>query len=253
MQVILFDLDGTLTDSGPGIMRSVQYALEKMGRPVVDLQALRCFVGPPLKEQFMAYAGFDDGEALEAIRYYRERYMDKGMFENEVYPGIEDILKLLVDRGRILAVASSKPEVYVRQILDHFGLSGYFREIVGAELDGRTSKSEVIEEALRRLGMSTHRQAVLMVGDRDYDVIGAHHCGLQCIGVAYGYGSREELKKAGAAYVADSVSCLAVLAESDEDGGNQQYRYGQFPGGAPGVYVGESECPDRIGCTGAAI
>ena len=217
MQVILFDLDGTLTDSGPGIMRSVQYALEKMGRPVVDLQALRCFVGPPLKEQFMAYAGFDDGEALEAIRYYRERYTDKGMFENEVYPGIEDILKLLVDRGRILAVASSKPEVYVRQILDHFGLSGYFREIVGAELDGRTSKSEVIEEALRRLGMSTHRQAVLMVGDRDYDVIGAHHCGLQCIGVAYGYGSREELKKAGAAYVADSVSGLAVLAESDED------------------------------------
>lgn len=217
MQVILFDLDGTLTDSGPGIMRSVQYALEKMGRQVVDLQALRCFVGPPLKEQFMAYAGFDDGEALEAIRYYRERYTDKGMFENEVYPGVEDILRLLVDRGRILAVASSKPEVYVRQILDHFGLSGYFREIVGAELDGRTSKSEVIEEALRRLGMSNHRQAVLMVGDRDYDVIGAHHCGLQCIGVAYGYGSREELQKAGAAYVANTVSDLAVLAESDED------------------------------------
>ncbi|HCT90257.1 MAG TPA: hypothetical protein DF613_02565 [Lachnospiraceae bacterium] len=217
MQVILFDLDGTLTDSGPGIMRSVQYALEKMGRPVVDLQALRCFVGPPLKEQFMAYAGFDDGEALEAIRYYRERYTDKGMFENEVYPGVEDILKLLVDRGRILAVASSKPEVYVRQILDHFGLSVYFREIVGAELNGRTSKSEVIEEALKRLGMSNHRQAVLMVGDRDYDVIGAHHCGLQCIGVSYGYGSREELQKAGAAYVADSVSALAVLAESDED------------------------------------
>lgn len=217
MQVILFDLDGTLTDSGPGIMRSVQYALEKMGRPGVDLQALRCFVGPPLKEQFMAYAGFDDGEALEAIRYYRERYTDKGMFENEVYPGVEDILKFLAGRGRILAVASSKPEVYVRQILDHFGLSGYFREIVGAELNGRTSKSEVIEEALKRLGMSNHRQAVLMVGDRDYDVIGAHHCGLQCIGVAYGYGSREELEKAGAAYIAATVSDLAVLGESDED------------------------------------
>ena len=212
----MFDLDGTLTDSGPGIMRSVQYALEKMGRPGAELDALRCFVGPPLKEQFMDYAGFDDGEALKAIRYYRERYTDKGMFENEVYPGIEAILKLLVERGRILAVASSKPEVYVRQILDHFGLSGYFREIVGAELNGRTSKSEVIEEALKRLGMSTHRQAVLMVGDRDYDVIGAHHCGLQCIGVAYGYGSREELQKAGAAYIAETVADLALLAESDE-------------------------------------
>lgn len=215
MKVILFDLDGTLTDSAPGITACVQYALEKMGKPEEDADKLRCFVGPPLKEQFMSYAGFSEAEAMEAIRYYRERYTKSGMFENSLYPGVEELLAFLKDRGCVLAVASSKPEQFVRQILEYFHLTGYFTEIVGAGMDEkRTTKAEVIEEALKRLDMSSSRQDVVMVGDRSYDIIGAHECGIQCIGVGYGYGSMEELIKSGVTYVADSVEELEILAEN---------------------------------------
>lgn len=215
MKVILFDLDGTLTDSAPGITACVQYALEKMGKPEENAEALRCFVGPPLKDQFMSYAGFTEEEATEAVRYYRERYIKSGMYENSLYPGVEELLAFLKDRGCVLAVASSKPEQFVRQILEHFHLTGYFREIVGAGMDEkRTTKAEVIEEALKRLDMTSSRQDVVMVGDRSYDIIGAHECGIQCIGVGYGYGSMEELIKAGVTYVADSVEELEILAEN---------------------------------------
>ncbi len=215
MKVILFDLDGTLTDSAPGITACVQYALEKMGKPEENAEALRCFVGPPLKDQFMSYAGFTEEEATEAVRYYRERYTKSGMYENSLYPGVEELLAFLKDRGCVLAVASSKPEQFVRQILEHFHLTGYFREIVGAGMDEkRTTKAEVIEEALKRLDMTSSRQDVVMVGDRSYDIIGAHECGIQCIGVGYGYGSMEELIKAGVTYVADSVEELEILAEN---------------------------------------
>lgn len=215
MKVILFDLDGTLTDSAPGITACVQYALEKMGKPEENAEDLRCFVGPPLKDQFMSYAGFTEEEATEAVRYYRERYTKSGMYENSLYPGVEELLAFLKDRGCVLAVASSKPEQFVRQILEHFHLTGYFREIVGAGMDEkRTTKAEVIEEALKRLDMTSSRQDVVMVGDRSYDIVGAHECGIQCIGVGYGYGSMEELIKAGVTYVADSVEELEILAEN---------------------------------------
>ena len=219
MKVILFDLDGTLTDSGPGITACVQYALEKMGRPEPDLKKLEVFIGPPLMDQFMAYAGFSKEEAEEATKYYRERYTKTGMFENALYPGIEELLAYLKDQGCVLAVASSKPEVYVRQILEHFHLTGYFTEIVGAELEegGISKKEEVIEEALKRLHMESSRQDVVMVGDRCYDVLGAHACGIQCIGVAYGYGSMDELIKAGVTYVADSVEELEILAGNEKE------------------------------------
>ena len=215
MKVILFDLDGTLTDSAPGITACVQYALEKMGKPEEDADKLRCFVGPPLKDQFMSYAGFSEEEAMEAVRYYRERYTKSGMYENSLYPGVEELLAFLKDRGCVLAVASSKPEHFVRQILEHFHLTGYFTEIVGAGMDEkRTTKAEVIEEALKRLDMASSRQDVVMVGDRSYDIVGAHECGVQCIGVGYGYGSMEELINAGVTYVADSVEELEILAEN---------------------------------------
>lgn len=215
MKVILFDLDGTLTDSAPGITACVQYALEKMGKPEGDADKLRCFVGPPLKDQFMSYAGFSEEEAMEAVRYYRERYTKSGMYENSLYPGVEELLAFLKDRGCVLAVASSKPEHFVRQILEHFHLTGYFKEIVGAGMDEkRTTKAEVIEEALKRLDVVSSRQDVVMVGDRSYDIIGAHECGVQCIGVGYGYGSMEELINAGVTYVADSVEELEILAEN---------------------------------------
>lgn len=193
-QAILFDLDGTLTESGEGITKSVQYALEKIGKPEPDLDALRVFVGPPLLEQFMKYADLDRETAQQAVIFYRERYSTVGIYENRVYPGVEKMLEELRRKGYTLAVASSKPEFFVKKILEHFGLSPYFHEVVGSEMDGnRTGKSEVIEEALRRLHMEAHRERVLMIGDREHDVLGARKSGLDCLAVSYGYGDMEEL------------------------------------------------------------
>ena len=217
-QVILFDLDGTLTESGEGIINCVQYALEKLGKKEEHPENLQCFIGPPLKEQFMKYAGLSEKEGEKAVVYYRERYTTTGIFENRLYPKIPELLELLKINNKILAVASSKPEVYVKQILEHFQIADYFTAIVGSELDGRrTEKAEVIEEALRRMHLEEERDKVLMVGDRSHDVQGAISCGLQCIGVAYGYGSREELEKAGAVYIADSVEDLGILASPNDE------------------------------------
>lgn len=217
-QIILFDLDGTLTDSGEGITKSVQYALSHFGIMENNLEKLRCFVGPPLQEQFMEYAGLSREQAWKAVEFYRERYNSIGIYENRLYPKIKELLELLAVNDKILGVASSKPEVYVEQILKHFGIYSYFQVVVGSELDGRrTRKAEVIEEALQRLGMDRARDSVLMVGDREHDVKGARDCGIQCIGVTYGYGSREELEKAGAVYIADTVEDLGILASPNDE------------------------------------
>lgn len=217
-QVILFDLDGTLTDSGEGITKSVQYALEKLGITEENPDNLRCFVGPPLQESFMSYSGLDEEQTKQAVAFYRERFSKVGMFENSLYPMIPELLELLKINDKILGVASSKPEVYVKQILEYFGIAQYFDTIVGSELDGtRSKKAEVIEEALARLHMQNARDKVLMVGDKEQDVAGAKSCGLQCIGVAYGYGSREELEKAGAVYIADTVEDLGILASPNDE------------------------------------
>lgn len=211
-KVILFDLDGTLTESGEGITKSVQYALEKMGKPQDDTEKLRVFIGPPLLEQFMKYAGFDKNEAKMAVQYYRERYAVTGIFENRLYPGIEEMLKELKQRGCLLAVASSKPEQYVIQILEYFGLKEYFDEIVGATMgEKRTGKAEVIAEALRRLHMEEKRSQVLMVGDKEQDVNGARKEGIACIAVSYGYGTREELEAARPARIAATVEELKAI------------------------------------------
>lgn len=207
---VLFDLDGTLTDSGEGITKSVQYALEKMGKPEPDLEKLRCFVGPPLKEQFMEYAGLNEEQGTLAVKYYRERYTKTGIFENSLYPGIQKMLELFRKNGIRMCVASSKPEIFVRQILEYFKIDGYFSAIVGSELDGnRTDKHEVIEEAITRLNMQKRRSEIVMVGDRKYDVIGARDAGLACIGVTYGYGDRKELEEARPAFIAEDVSGVA--------------------------------------------
>ena len=215
--IILFDLDGTLTDSGLGIIKCVQYALIYMGKPEGNPENLRCFVGPPLYEQFMEYGGFTSEEADTAVEQYRERYSTIGIYENEVYDHIPELLKKLKEKGKILGVASSKPTVFVEEILRHFNLKDYFDVIVGSELDGRrTAKDEVIEAALKQLGDGFHREQVIMVGDRMYDVEGARKCGILCVGVAYGYGGRSELEEAGAVYVADTVEDLEMLAQTDE-------------------------------------
>ena len=208
-KAIFFDLDGTLTESGEGITKSVQYALEKLGKPEEDLDKLRVFIGPPLMEQFMKYADIDETEARKAVEYYRERYAVKGIFENRPYDGVENMLRELKGRGYILAVASSKPEYYVTKILDYFNLSSYFEVVVGSEMNGaRTSKTEVIEEALKRLNMSDRRKEVLMVGDKEHDVLGARAAGLACVAVGYGYGTKEELTAAQPLKIVASIEEL---------------------------------------------
>ena len=208
-KAIFFDLDGTLTESGEGITKSVQYALEKLGKPEEDLDKLRVFIGPPLMEQFMKYADVDETEARRAVEYYRERYAVKGIFENRPYDGVENLLRELKGRGYILAVASSKPEYYVTKILYYFNLSSYFEVVVGSEMNGaRTSKTEVIEEALKRLNMSDRRKEVLMVGDKEHDVLGARAAGLACVAVGYGYGTKEELTAAQPLKIVASIEEL---------------------------------------------
>lgn len=205
-QAILFDLDGTITASGEGITKSVQYALEKLGIHQPDLKALEVFVGPPLMEQFQKYANLDEEQGRLAVEYYRERYSTIGIFENYPYEGIEELLGELKKHGYRVAVASSKPEQFVLQVLDHYHLTEYFDVIVGAEMNGqRTNKAEVVEEALHRLGMENDRDKVIMVGDKEHDVYGARACGIECLSVAYGYGTMEELIAAHPLKIVHSV------------------------------------------------
>ena len=202
---ILFDLDGTLTDPGVGITNSVAYALKKYGIPVEDTRELFKFIGPPLHESFEVYYGLSKEEAFTAVEYYREYYRDRGIFENFVYDGMAELLKSLHSRGYMLAVATSKPEVFARQILEHFALSGYFTYIAGSNLDGtRTKKAEVIDYALRSCGVQDTSSA-MMIGDREHDILGAKTLGIDSIGVLFGYGSRAELENAQATYIAEHV------------------------------------------------
>lgn len=208
-KVILFDLDGTLTDSGEEITRSVQYALEKIGKPEPERQKLNIFVGPPLLEQFQEYAAIDKETAKKAVEYYRERYAPVGIYENELYPGILEMLEELKARGYRLGVASSKPENFVNTVLEHFHMTSYFDQIVGSKPDGgRTDKTAVIEEALLRMGLEKHRNQVIMVGDKEHDVLGARKAGLDCIAVSYGYGTMEELENAHPLKIVNSTEEL---------------------------------------------
>ena len=210
-EYLLFDLDGTLTDPKVGITTCVQYALKSFGIDEPDLDKLEPFIGPPLQESFKQFYGFDDQKAKEAVEKYRERFKEKGMFENEIYAGIPEMLKRLKMRGLHLGVASSKPTVYVEQILEHFHIKDYFEVIVGSELDGtRTDKAEVILEALRRFSSkgTAAKHKVFMIGDRSYDVDGAKRVGIESVGVTFGYGSMQELMDAHADYVVRSVEEL---------------------------------------------
>lgn len=208
--VILFDLDGTLTNSELGITTCVQHALRHFGIEVEDRRTLRHFIGPPLLDSFMKHYNMSKEQAEEAVVKYRERFSTVGLFENEVYPGIDSLLEKLKQEGKLLATASSKPENFVLQILEHFGLDGYFDEIAGAELStsGRNSKEAVLRYVLDRLGVEDLSTAVL-VGDTKFDVQGAKSLGIDCIGVTYGFGTAAELK--GCVAVADSVAELEKI------------------------------------------
>lgn len=202
---ILFDLDGTLTDSAIGIINAIMYAIKKCGIDVKDRNSLYKFVGPPLVDSFQKYYGFSKEEAETALKYYREYYREKGIFENLVYDGLECLLKTLKDNNKTLIVATSKPRVFAEQVLEHFNIAKYFTYIAGSEFDGtRNNKGEVIKYALKNCNI-TDLSTVVMIGDREHDIIGAKQAGVKSIGVLYGYGDRNELEKAGADFIADTV------------------------------------------------
>ena len=227
--ILLFDLDGTLTNSKEGITKSAQFALKHFGIYEEDLDKLTCFIGPPLTDQFEAYCGVSREKALEITAKFRERYNTVGLWENELFPGIADMLDALKKAGKRLAVATSKPEETAVRILDKFQVLDFFETVSGSEMDmGRTTKSEVIEEALIRMGCRRKEgkmpdsgsvqgglsrklwdtEHILMIGDRKHDVEGAAMFHMDCAGVKFGFAEEGELEQAGAIFVADTVEDL---------------------------------------------
>ncbi len=216
-QYIFFDLDGTLTDPREGITKSVQYALAKLGIVENDLRKLEPFIGPPLLESFAAYYGFDLEKSRACVEYYREYFADRGWRENLLFEGVKELLVRLREQGKVVAIASSKPEYFVRKILKHFEIDGLFDEICGATMgETRTKKEEVLEELITRLKLTKEEQKkILMVGDRRHDVEGAAVFGIPCLGLSMGFACEGELNKAGAVAVADSMQEIGdfVLCE----------------------------------------
>lgn len=206
-EIIFLDLDGTLMDSGEGIMKCAQYALRKLGVEVDDWQALRFFVGPPLEDSFKEFYGFDDKKARDAVLAYRERYFTVGMLEQKPYDGVEAFLGELKDMGLTLCLATSKMQKQSRFALERFGLSQYIdinNHVFARDEEGlRHTKGDVIRYGMQVLGIKDRSKA-LMIGDRKFDIIGANECGLDSVGVLYGYGERTELEEAGATYVCSS-------------------------------------------------
>lgn len=211
-KAILFDLDGTLTDSGEGIMNCAQLALEHFGLPIPSREEMRVFVGPPLQDTFVKF-GVPADKTDEAIAVYRSRYIPIGKYENTPYPGIPELLENLVAHGHRLYVATSKPEFMSVDILEHFGLAKYFTRICGASMDqSRSTKADVIAYLLEETGEAGN---MIMVGDTAFDVIGAAVHGIPAIGVSWGYGKVEDMEKAGAVAIAHSTQELLELLEKE--------------------------------------
>ena len=206
-QNILFDLDGTLTDPREGITRSIQYALAKLGIEEPDLGKLEHFIGPPLLQAFMQYYAFDEARAWQAVNFYRERFKVTGLYENEVFEGVIELLQTLEAQGRHLYIATSKPWEFAREIARHFNFAKHFKVIYGSELDGtRTNKVELIAHILEQEGLDP--ATTLMIGDRKHDLIGARSNGLDCVAVGYGFGGREELEGEIPTYHFDTLEQL---------------------------------------------
>lgn len=212
---LFFDLDGTLTDSQEGITKSVAYALQTVcGIEITDLNTLTCYIGPPLVDGFMENHHLDRQTAERCKDAYRDRYQDTGLFQNKVYPDIPEVLTILKQQGFTLCVATSKPEKFAVQILEHFELAQYFTVISGASMDGTIStKGEVVANTMRRIGNPAPSE-ILMIGDRNHDILGAHMYDISAIGVLYGFGSREEFEKVHADAIAPQVRDLPrVIAQ----------------------------------------
>lgn len=198
-QWYLFDLDGTLTDPKEGITKCFRYALEKMGVESPELAELEQYIGPPLMKSFQQY--FSEEGAKKAVEYYRERYREIGIFENGVYDGIEEVLKAAKASGKKLALATSKPQHFAQIIMDHYGLSQYIDVLVGARNDVQT-KADVIRQVFAEAGLDeAGKKQALMVGDRLHDIEGAKECGIDSLGVRFGYAKQNELEEAGADYI----------------------------------------------------
>ena len=209
--IILFDLDGTLTDPGIGITNSVAHALAHWNIEVKDRAELYKFIGPPLSDSFMRYYGFSEEDAIHAIAVYREYFSVKGLYENEVYPGIPELLSALKAAGKTVVLATSKPEGFAVEILRHFGLYDYFDIIAGASMDeSRNKKADVIAYAISQM-KNPDLSRMIMIGDREHDILGAKQIGIDSIGVLYGYGDRAEHEKAGATYIAERVEDILPL------------------------------------------
>ncbi len=209
IKYILFDLDGTLTNPKEGITKCVQHALRHFGIER-DCNELLCFIGPPLKEQFMEYASLSEEDAVRAVEIYRERFAPIGLFENEIYDGIIPMLEKLKSEGKILAIATSKPTVFADRIAEKYGIKPFLSHLEGSELDGRnTDKALVIKNAMDSLGATTEN--TIMVGDREHDVIGAAKNNIECIGVSYGYAADGELENSGAIKIAHSTGELLEI------------------------------------------
>ena len=208
---VLFDLDGTLTDPAVGITESVIYALEKSGVTPPERESLYKFIGPPLMYSFREYCGMTEEEAARAVGYYRERFSSVGLFENEIYSCVGELLSRLKSDGTKIILATSKPDVYSERILEHFDIRKYFFFVAGNTLsESRPEKEDVIAYAVESCGIEDTSRAV-MVGDRKYDILGGKKFGMKTVGVTYGYGGAEELCEAGADELADSVSALEKI------------------------------------------
>ena len=213
MKNILFDLDGTITDHFLGITKAVAYSLNSFDIRINGLDELTVFIGPPLDESFQKYYGMNEEKSWQAVEKYREYYSQIGLFENEVYEGMEDFLKSLIDSGKDLYICTSKPYIFAKKIIEHFGLTKYFKGIYGAELDGtRKNKKDVIAYCLQQERLNV--DDCLMVGDRKHDVIGAHLNRIQCVGVLYGYGSKEEFENNDCEYIAKNLKELKEVIEN---------------------------------------
>ncbi|MFM7024057.1 MAG: HAD hydrolase-like protein [Flavobacteriales bacterium] len=211
MKIVLFDLDGTITDSSEGIVNSIKHALSQLGFPDEDHEKIQTFIGPPLHDTFKIIYGIEDSH--NAVALYREYYAVKGIFENRLYDGIQEVLEMLKDQNYTIALATGKPTYYSEIILKHFQIDHYFSAVVGSNMDGtRGDKKEIIAEVFQQLQYNPERDEATMIGDRHHDVRGAKHHNIPCIGVSYGYSEEDELLEAGAVKIIDHpLELLAIL------------------------------------------
>jgi phosphoglycolate phosphatase len=211
--ILFWDLDGTLTDPMQGITNSICYALSYFGIEEKQKEKLIPFIGPPLKDSFMSFYNFTEEKADLAVKKYREYYAKTGLYENKMIKGIVPLLSCLQQQNKIMYIATSKPTVFARKVADHFGITQYFKDICGSELDGsRSTKDSVIAHILNHID-PLDKTKILMIGDRMYDIIGSKNNGIDSLGVLFGYGSKEELVKYGATYLAHNLDELKTLLQ----------------------------------------